>query len=415
MVHAVTGDQNNIEKNYYLLMHRNDMVALIMMDDYSGQIVKLVKVLDGNLLPIGMDEESGKCELELKNWWRERAIPISRDGINRVLGKFGYVDTTCLLLAAHGLCLTDNYWINNVNDSQYTWENINFYDNDFSSDLGDLFVDNIIREGVDVSPFVPSSSVIGEMKKKWIIENGIRKLVKINKNDSRQQTANELIASALHKQLGWNNYVIYESTEVQLSNEKVEACKCANFTDKDCEFVSAHQLMCNSKKPNELSNYEYLIQSAVSLGCDEGQVRKQLEYQMMTDFLLTNTDRHWNNFGFIKMSNQSTLCRMAPIYDTGNSLFFQEAHIPVDDNLLDIQITSFTEKEVEQLKYINHSEWVEMDLLDGFEYTIRDILSEHSMVPDQKIENIIKSFLKKKEYLTEFQNGKKIWKTRKYW
>ena len=52
---------------------------------------------------------------------------------------------------------------------------MNFYENDFTDELGSLLTDS---KNVDVdanySKFSPASSLNGEMKKKWVIENGIR-------------------------------------------------------------------------------------------------------------------------------------------------------------------------------------------------------------------------------------------------
>lgn len=39
------------------------------------------------------------------------------------------------------------------------------------------------------------------MKKKWVIENGIRYLMKVNANDYGQQSINEVIASKLHEKM----------------------------------------------------------------------------------------------------------------------------------------------------------------------------------------------------------------------
>lgn len=91
------------------------------------------------------------------------------------------------------------------------WKKLNFYDNAFSDDLGSLLTDSEkIDVDAEISRFSPSSSVTGEMKKKWVIRDGIRYLMKINANDYGQQSVNELIASHLHERLGWKNYVPYQ-------------------------------------------------------------------------------------------------------------------------------------------------------------------------------------------------------------
>ena len=70
----------------------------------------------------------------------------------------------------------------------------------------------------------------------------------------------------------------------------------ALFTSLDTELVSAYQLIRNYKVPNDLSEYEAIIRLATEYGLDELEVRRQLEYTILTDFILSNTDRHYNNF-----------------------------------------------------------------------------------------------------------------------
>ena len=83
---------------------------------------------------------------------------------------------------------------------EHCWKDLNFYENDFTDELGSLLTDS---KNVDVdanySKFSPASSLNGEMKKKWVIENGIRYLIKVNSNDYGQQSINEVIASKLHE------------------------------------------------------------------------------------------------------------------------------------------------------------------------------------------------------------------------
>ena len=51
------------------------------------------------------------------------------------------------------------------------WKKLNFYDNTFSDDLGSLLTDSEkIDVDAEISRFSPSSSVTGEMKKKWVKE-----------------------------------------------------------------------------------------------------------------------------------------------------------------------------------------------------------------------------------------------------
>ena len=75
-------------------------------------------------------------------------------------------------------------------------------------------------------------------------------------------------------------------------------CYSKLFTSNELEFVSAHELFVSGKAAKWSSSYEFLIKLAVHMECEREPVRSQLEYQIMTDFLLTNTDRHMNNISF---------------------------------------------------------------------------------------------------------------------
>ena len=97
-----------------------------------------------------------------------------------------------------------------------------------------------------------------------------------------------------------------------------------------------------------MSIYEALILKAVTMGLTE--VRNQLEYTILTDFILSNTDRHFNNFGFLYDSDIQKFTAMAPIFDTGNALFYDQEFIPSEKNLLDVKTASFSDKEVNMLR-----------------------------------------------------------------
>ena len=56
-----------------------------------------------------------------------------------------------------------------------------------------------------------------------------------------------------------------------------------------------------------------------------------MDYQIMTDFIITNVDRHRGNFGILRDANNLRFISPVPIFDSGNSMFFfdtvrDEAH-----------------------------------------------------------------------------------------
>jgi len=166
----------------------------------------------------------------------------------------------------------------------------------------------------------------------------VRCLLKVNTNYYSQQAVNEVIACSLHERLGWKNHVSNRLEKIRIGGHDYPCSLSPLFTSEKKEFVSAYQLLMNYKIPNESSLYDSLISRAATMGMEEEKVCRQLEYTIMTDFILSNTDRHLNNMGFLWDSEQHRLTEMAPIFDTGYSLFYDQDVILQGKNLLDIKV-----------------------------------------------------------------------------
>ena len=164
-----------------------------------------------------------------------------------------------------------------------------------------------------------------------------------------------------------------------------------------------------------MSVYETIIRQAAEMGLKETEVRQHLEYTILTDFLLTNTDRHFNNFGFLYDPAAHKLSSMAPIFDTGNALFYNEEIIPTKNNLLDIKVTSFSNKEVNMFRYITEKNLIDLKKLDGFAIEAEELLKRYTKMPPKRACDITQSIQQKIEFLNLFQQGRKIWKAEKYW
>ena len=80
----------------YDLMHKDDVVASLQLDDLSGAILKVTPGTNPELLPLG-----GRLGADsLRKWWLRRAVPISQGGIP---------STQSLLVRNLGLSLSDHY------------------------------------------------------------------------------------------------------------------------------------------------------------------------------------------------------------------------------------------------------------------------------------------------------------------
>lgn len=409
---AVSIEHTKDTTDLFILKHKDLDVAMMKMDIRTGMIEYVLSVYLPEELPAGCAPDG----TGLGEWWKLRAIPDSRKGIRQVLSRLSEATSQSLMLSSYGLSLTDHYWIQPVGQELY-WKDLNFYENDFTDELGDILTDSErSRSGSDgISKLSPSVSVNGDMKKKWIIRGGGRYLLKVNPNYHSQQAVNEVIAGKLHERLGWKNYVSYEVGTIHISGRKYPCSLSPMFTSVETEFVSAYQIVAAYKVSNDVSLYEALIRQAVSLGADEKEVRAFLEYMILTDFILTNTDRHLNNFGFIYDPRQHRLSGMAPLFDTGNSLFYDYDVIPHGGNLLDIPVNSFSKREVDQLRYVKTDAGVKLEKLVHFPEEAEALLKEYTDMTDERAAEMAETIEEKIEYLHLFFQGKKIWKKERYW
>ena len=395
----------------YVLKHKDLDVAMVQIDNMTGSIEYILDIYIPEELPLGCDANGGG----VKEWWKARAIPESRKGIRQVLNSLNEKTSQSLMLSAYGLSLTDHYWLQPV-DREYYWKDLNFYENDFSDELGKLLTDSgELDLDFPVSKFSPSSSVNGEMRKKWVILDGARYLLKVSQEHYGQQAVNEAIAGKLHELTGWKNYIPYRIDKAVIEGKNYPCSLSPLFTSQELEFVPAYQIIRNHKVPNNVSVYEALIRQAGFYGMREEEVRNHLEYAILTDFLLTNTDRHFNNFGFLYDEKQHRLVSMAPIFDTGNALFYNEEAIPSKENLLNIEVNSFSKKETEMLRYVKNSRILDLPSLESLPKEAEMLLKKYTDMPGTRAEKIGKTIGEKMEYLHLFQQGSKIWRRKKYW
>ena len=409
---AVSIEYTKDTTDLFILKHKDLDVAMMKMDVRTGMIEYVLSVYLPEELPAGCAPDG----TGLGEWWKLRAIPDSRKGIRQVLSRLSEATSQSLMLSSYGLSLTDHYWIQPVGQELY-WKDLNFYENDFTDELGDILTDSERDRSVPdgISKLSPSVSVNGDMKKKWIIRDGGRYLLKVNPNYHSQQAVNEVIAGKLHERLGWKNYVSYDMGTIYISGRGYPCSLSPMFTSAETEFVSAYQIVADYKVPNDVSLYEALLRQAVSLGADEQEVRAFLEYMILTDFILTNTDRHLNNFGFLYDPQQHRLSGMAPLFDTGNSLFYDYDVIPHGGNLLDIPVNSFSKREADQLHYVKSDAGVKLERLAHFPEEAEALLKEYTDMTDERAAETARTIEEKIEYLNLFFQGKKIWKKERYW
>lgn len=350
-----------------VLMHKETPVVDIKIDEASAAILGIGSVHNCEHLPIGIPEYDGTVDrAELNAWWTERAIPKSRSGIEDALEELGIASTRDLLLCCYGLSLSDQYWVK-PKDTNLTWCDINFFDNPFSDDVGDiLFGTSRHKDVLDLCS--PDSTTIGDLKKRWKIIDGKRCLVKGGSNPFRQQPFNEVIAAKIMELLD-----IPHVDYAVVWDQGVPYSVCKDFVTRDTELVPAWRILKVLKKSNTDSQYQHLLRCCATLGIQNAVFF--LDRMIVLDCIIANEDRHLNNFGAIRDANTLEWIGMAPIYDSGSSLGFDKLPQQMKSEK-DVDCKPFKKRHIEQLGLVTDFSWIDFDKLNEVSDIIDDVFSD---------------------------------------
>ncbi len=392
----------NEEFKEYTLMHKNIKVADITIDEVQGGIINISDIYSLEHFPIGSLENNAPNRKNLNKWWTGRSIPASRDGLKEALEKIGVTSPKELITKCLALSLSDQYWIR-PKDSNINWHDVNFFENTFSDDIGELLVGNDVDGNIDM--FSPNNSTDGWLKKKWKIINGDRCLLKAGSEPFYQEPFNELLASTIMEKLGidhvkygvvWNNDYPYS------------CCKC--FISSETELVTADRFRSIEHQPNHLNTYQHFLSLCEKQGILNGE--DFLNKMIVVDYIIANEDRHFNNFGLIRNANTLDWIGFAPIFDSGTSLKYHSKSG-------EIPCKPFKQTHNEQLKLVTSFEWLDFSKLNNIrneafemysylydaDFITLSRVSEISSLLEQRINNLERYVSNKTLFISD-KNGK---------
>lgn len=385
----------------FTLMYKNEKVADISTQDDD---VVITKMHNADKFPTAYQKEDMvETTTCLKGWLKFRCIPNARLNIGGVLKKLGLDSTWKLSCAALGVSLNDQYWYK-PKMSSLSWESINPYKNGFSSDLGDILFDPT-KNTINVDIVSPDATTHGVDAKRWILdENNNAYLIKTSVN-YQQVACNEKLASEICRRLGINavNYEILESKLMgdgkfgDCYNEKCLFAVSKNFCDENHLFVTAHNYRNNFLRMREKEFVQDILLS--------NKFKQDIGKMVVLDFLISNEDRHYNNFGFL--IDDTGNVELAPIYDNGNSMFYasNDSDIGYTNGYSSIAPTY---KEAMELLFAEPSDfdWYDPTALTGISSFFAEITKNTDLSPErqQKLcEYLDQRVLELNNYIEQFK------------
>ncbi|RHT07280.1 hypothetical protein DW842_17725 [Ruminococcus sp. AM36-17] len=376
----------------YSLMHKNDKCGTILFDENIGRITEYHD--DRN----GLSPYLGNCDIKkIQKWWEMRAVPASRATMQQVINNANCLNTEVYLAKNLGLSMTDTYWIK-PSGIDLSFDNVKFA-NLAAYSHGKIPYHN-------ATSYDPNASLGGQMEKYWDLMHKTPILVKESYKYYGQQSINEVFASIVHSRQPSNvEFVRYTA---EMTEDRGVQCKCPAFTSENIELLSAYEMVESRKIQNSQALYDEYINICVENGIDYNQIQEFMDYQTMTDFLITNTDEHLLNFGVLRDPNTMKLIGPAPIFDSGNSMFYSDGRKTpyTRAGILDIPITSFYKREEKLLGKVKNKTVVDLNSIPSAG-EVKELYA-NAGIPEEKADVISKNYDTKAKMLSEFQRGKTI-------
>lgn len=374
----------------YTLYHKTLPVIEFELNR-DGYVTKIYEIKNPAHIPVQFFEN---CKIpehddyyalydKILRWMIERGIPSSRKNLKSVLSILDVNSSDELAKRSFYLSLSDQYWCAPT-EHNLDWNDINFFTNNFSDDIGALLLDRKPNRISSDRYHSPNNTSQGNLSKKWVIRNKKRIMVKGGSGTEQLEPLNEVLASEIFRRLGMN-HVHYDFKP----RERKHFCVCENFVTKDTELITVYEL-CADKASGwndeiSLSDIEdrcriYKIPfSLVDLG-----------KMFAVDFLIANTDRHTNNFGFLRNANTLEWIGLAPIFDSGTCMFMDKQYFELEKNGMDsrfINSKPFIANQLEQLKLFpleEISKTMDLNNLDGIGDYYKNLLNQNKRELDSR-------------------------------
>ena len=381
------------------LMHKKIVVAEIKIEETTSNIIALNNVYAPEHLPIGTWQGENLFDYRsLNKWWIGRSIPASRSGIREALEAMDILSSQSLLVKCYGLSLSDQYWINPI-DNSLDWDKINFFDNSFSDDVGDaLFSD--LKSNVDIDLMSPDNTSDGLLKKKWKIIEGKRCLIKGGSRPGQQEPLNEVLATSIMSRLNIP-HISYSLMWIDGLPHSV----CEDFITKDTELISAWSIMNTFKKEDNVPVYQHFIKCCDALGISN--VVESIDSMLIVDYIIANGDRHLSNFGAIRNAETLEWEGLAPIFDCGTSMW-HDMYTKDISALEPLPSKPFRTSHGEQIKLVNSFEKIHLENLEGIDKDLVGIYSKSSFMDEQRIDTLCNALDVRIELLDEYIQSKEM-------
>jgi hypothetical protein len=366
----------------YILKHKEIPVVIFRMNEENYNLLGVSEIQEAKRLPFSIENGNNlaQCAIKLNSWIRGRGLADTRKDINKVKDIFKAENKEELIVRSYGLNLTDHYWLHKTEEN-LKWKDLNFFDNKFDKlKVGEKANPDIDESVGDKSP---NFCVDGSIEKRWVIkENDVRVLLKGSRYNRMQEPFNEAIASKIMDELGIE-HVAYSLERTEDKNIPYSECKC--MVDRNLEYINALFVM-ESGEYERKDPYIHYLEMCKKNGIHNA--KEKIDEMIALDFIIGNDDRHRGNFGIIRNADNLEWLKPAPIFDNGNSLFFDRDNDDMEYFGVDSLGKAFGDSNRLCLNYIDSPGWYNSTKGEKIIDIVRSILSNNERLKSERVDKV---------------------------
>ncbi|MCR4940409.1 MAG: HipA domain-containing protein [Treponemataceae bacterium] len=373
------------KKNIPILKYQEDKGYIEVLQVYNKEHLPVALFIKGK----ASDENLYALNEKMDRFLNNRLIPSTRPYFKDALEEMGIASNYELAKKSFFLSLSDQYWICpfELKDKLF-WENINFFTNDYDSAIGLRLISNSKSLNKNSSSYSPDNSTNGELSKRWFKKDGINYLEKAGTGTEQQEPLNEVLASEICRRLDIP-YVPYYLT---IRDDKY-FCYCPDMVDQSTEMVPMDALYEDLHLiDGKFYDYNQLIKRCQDMNIPNAE--ENLLKILLLDYIIANIDRHSYNISFLRDSNTLQWKGLAPVYDSGKSMFLNQLDFEME-MLSSSQIAAkpFYQTQtlqINKLPLYKIAPYINLDKLVGIEDWYADFLKPLKRLTEGKKSALVK-------------------------
>ena len=341
----------------YCIMHTERCVAQVST---AGEC----KIYFEDFMPYGLVlKESNDFDTRINNvisfhsWCVSRLIPRDRTYAKEILNSIGASQSVTdreraqIALSYHCLSLLDVFWVKEENE-KIRFEDINLFAHSLSNALVDIALRGHQMTVTNAHLLANDLSTGGLYPKAWVRkEDGFY----LYKDGGREAVEREVLASKICRCFDCHQ-VLYE--QGMFENEPVSISKIMTSQRYSLVTYAAYDVYCTNRDWNTLDKILELDAPG---------------YYMMNilDYLVGNTDRHWENWGLLVDNETNQPIRLHDLMDFNRA--FQQYDTPEGANCLTVGKRHLSQREaaMEAVDKIGRNQLCDIDKELFLEYRER--------------------------------------------